>query len=392
MASSDKASRGLRHSWVVLGSYMILLTTTQVFFMNFAPIAMTVERALNVSESQVSLLTLPFPLLYVLFSVPAGILVDRKGFRYAVLIGEVVTVLSVFVRVPGTYLSLLVGQVGVAAGQPFIINSLEKLVVTSFPTRRKALATGLGTICIPAGIAVGLSLTPRLVARYGLPTMLVIYSVAALVAALPFAAFSKHKEAALTERVTIARDLRKLLSVGELIAAVILSFIYIGSVNGLLTWLQKILEPSGIGEVQGGTVGAAAAVGGIFGSVLIPALSDKHQRRRPWFLLNFGMMIPVLLLLATLDGLEFLIVDGLILGFFLFSGLPLLLAVSGDIVDPKLIGSAAAILTLAGSVGGVVAIFLMEYLAKSTGTFFSSVLFLVFMFSVGTVVSLKIKT
>jgi MFS family permease len=393
MGSYEEAP-SLRYSWLVLGSYMILLTTTQLFFINFSPIALTVERALNVSESQVGLLTLIFPLMYVLFSVPAGILVDRKGFRYTVLVGEVVTVLSVFARVPGTYLSLFVGQVGIAVGQPFIINSLEKLVVTLFPAERKGLATGLATVSLSAGMAVGMSLTPRLVARSSLSTMLVIYSVAALAAALPFAAFCRREETAFSEgrTVTVASDFGKLLRISELTAAVVLSFIYVGSINGLLTWVQKIFGPSGIGEVQSGTVGAAVATGGMFGSALIPALSDKYQRRRPFILLSLGMMIPALLLVPILEGgLEFLIADGLILGFFLFSGFPLLLTVSGDIMERELVGSAAAMLMLGGNIGGVVVTFLLEYLAGLTGTFFNSVLFLVFMLSVGILVSVRIR-
>src|SRR3954468_13435122 len=84
MSGSNRASSS---RWVVLAIYAWIAGLSQLLWLNFAPILSQVQARFGVPESTASLLLLVFPLTYVLLSIHAGALIDRKGYRYAVGLG-----------------------------------------------------------------------------------------------------------------------------------------------------------------------------------------------------------------------------------------------------------------------------------------------------------------
>jgi MFS family permease len=128
------------YRWVVLGAFMLVAAVTQIMWLNYAPITSATQKLMGspgqpLSEFKIVLLALMFPLLYIFVSIPAGIIIDRKGYRYAVLIGAVLTAGFGFLRLfAGNYPLVLIGMIGIAVGQPFVLNSITKMVSTWFPT------------------------------------------------------------------------------------------------------------------------------------------------------------------------------------------------------------------------------------------------------------------
>src|SRR5450759_1183795 len=83
-----------RYRWVVLAAFMLVGALTQLMWLNYAPITSETQKlmgapGLPLSEFKIVLLATMCPLLYIPVSIPAGIIIDRKGYRYAVLIGAV---------------------------------------------------------------------------------------------------------------------------------------------------------------------------------------------------------------------------------------------------------------------------------------------------------------
>ena len=73
--------------WWVLAAYAWLMGMSQLLWLSFAPLLGQIQTRYGVSEFTAGLLLLVFPLLYVLLSLPAGTLADRRGYRYAVGLG-----------------------------------------------------------------------------------------------------------------------------------------------------------------------------------------------------------------------------------------------------------------------------------------------------------------
>src|SRR5258705_12446732 len=73
--------------WAVLGAYAAVVGISQMLWLNFAPLLTLVQERYRVSELTASLLVLVFPLLYVVLSVPAGTLMDARGYPFTVGLG-----------------------------------------------------------------------------------------------------------------------------------------------------------------------------------------------------------------------------------------------------------------------------------------------------------------
>ncbi len=72
--------------WAVLMAYFGVAAMSQILWLNFAPLVSFIQNKYGVSELAVSSLLLSFPLLYVLLSIHSGTLIDKKGYRYVIIL------------------------------------------------------------------------------------------------------------------------------------------------------------------------------------------------------------------------------------------------------------------------------------------------------------------
>lgn len=93
--------------------------------------------------------------------------------------------------------------------------------------------------------------------------------------------------------------------------------------TALATWLEKVLEPFGISITDAGIIGGVFIVGGIIGSIVIPALSDKTGRRKPFLVGELLISAAALMIFVTGGSFMFLLAGALVLGFFLMPSLPI---------------------------------------------------------------------
>jgi fucose permease len=115
--------------WAVLMAYFGVAAMCQFLWLNLAPLVSFLQLKYQVSELAVSSLLLSFPLLYVLLSIHSGTLIDKKGYRYVIMLGSIISAVFACVRIfDDNFYILVIGQTGIAIGQPYIINGISKLV------------------------------------------------------------------------------------------------------------------------------------------------------------------------------------------------------------------------------------------------------------------------
>ena len=369
--SSPAEERGRSpYRWVVLLAFFCVAGVSQMLWLNFAPLLSLIQNRYGVTELVASSLVLVFPLLYVLLSIPAGALIDRRGYRFSIGLGAVVMAGFSCLRIyTGSFAVLLVAQIGIAVAQPYIINGITKLAADWFAAEDQALADGLGTAGMFFGMALGMALTPALVESAGLTYAMLVFAAISVLSGAFFlvAVRETGRKPSAGERenkgpLSAAEEFRLLVSDKKLLLIFALSFLALGFFNGLSTWLEKLLGGQGIGAADAGLVGGVLIIGGIFGALLIPALSDKARRRKPFLL--FCGLAGVLLTYPVCTGsnLNWLYLLAGLLGFFFLPGYALLLAMSEEVAGAERAGGAAGVLMLAGNAGGVVVPILMEQL------------------------------
>jgi len=74
-------------------AYFCVAAMSQMLWLNFAPLVSFVQQKYQVSELPVSSLLLSFPLLYVILSIHSGTMIDKKGYRYMIILGSLVKIL-----------------------------------------------------------------------------------------------------------------------------------------------------------------------------------------------------------------------------------------------------------------------------------------------------------
>lgn len=360
-------SRSSAYHWVILILFMLPAAMSQMLWLNFAPLLTEVQKKYRVDELTSNLLILVFPLVYVLVSVPAGFLTDKRGYRYSILLGSAIMTLFAALRIyDGPFWFLVACQTGIAVGQPFIINGISKLVADWFPAEQNALATGIGTLGMFIGMALAMGLAVPLNTALQYRGSMLVYAAATLVSTLLFAFFAREnrgiRDSATAE---MTRDIRLLMKSGNLVRLFAIAFLALGYFNGFTGWLEQILAPNGVSAEAAGNAGAFLIGGGILGAAIIPAISDALRRRKPFLivccLLAGAFTWP---LSRSADG-NLLYTYSALLGFFFLPGYALLLSATEEFAGREKAGSATGLLMLFGNAGGVVITVAMDTVKTS---------------------------
>ena len=389
-----------KYRWVVLLVYMYIAALTQLFWLNFAGIDTYMETALHFSAMKVGMLAAVFPFTFLILSIPAGVVSDRKGYKFAVGIGAILTGVFAAVRLfsPYSYLMLFVSQFGISLGQPFVLNAITKLSVTWFPENEDATAVGFGSLALFLGMIVGLGLTPVLVKNFGFVKMLWIYSTLTVLGIPLFYIFTKDKpdfppRVEETEfEVSYLQGIKNLSKIRDFILLGFVALIGIGVFNGIVTWLEKILnELHGISMLKAGNISSILVFSGMLGCIVIPVLSDKLRKRKPFLIVAsaVGIFSVFVLLRGPTYSVQF--ANAAVFGFFAISILPLLLAMSAEIAGSRFAGISAAYLQLLGNGAAVLIVPLIEVLHRVSGGYALPLYFIVSLFFVALFLALLIR-
>ncbi len=399
--TSTKTSQALSgktspYRWVVLGLFMLVAGLSQALWLNFAPLLTTVETKYGVSEGVASLLLLVFPLVYVLLSVPAGMLTDRKGYKFAIGLGAVLMASFSLLRISdGNFWVLLIAQTGIAIGQPFAVNGISKLVGDWFTPEHSAIATGLGTMGMFLGMATGMAATPPMVESLGYRGAMIAFAAISVAICLAFLLLARNNpdtdpETQHTSAAVPAPSMLSLLKNGKLLLLFVVAFLGLGFFNGLTTWLEPILAPNGFDAVKAGIVGGVLIVGGIFGAVVVPALSDKFQMRKPFLIGSVALSLAVMPAVCTSHSERVVMISSFALGFFFLPAFALLLDMCATVAGEAAAGSATGLLMLFGNGGGVVIIIAMGLVKGDAPTFERAVYLLYAVVGVAIVLALGV--
>ena len=364
------------YRWVVLLVYFLLNAMLQVQWITFAPITSEAVAFYNVSAIQIDLLSLIFMIVYIFVCIPASYIIDTRGIRVGIGIGAIL--LGGFGFLKGfcgsSYTLVVLAQIGIAVGQPFVLNSVTKLGVRWFPLHERATQAGISVLAQFVGIIFAMALTPYLFKAYGMQTMLMIYGIATLAVAIIFLVF--NRECPPTPpcpqghdaRISVFAGLKHILKQRDMILLMMIFFTALGIFNAVTTWIEQIIRPRGFDITQAGVTGALMMVGGVFGAVVLPVLSDKLRKRKALMVLSVIGTIPGLAGLAFANSYPLLLVFSFVFGFFLMGGGPICFQYSAEICYPAPEATSQGLLMLVGQVSGILFVLGMDLVAGSNKT------------------------
>lgn len=369
------------YRWVVLGVFMFINLTIQMLWITYAPITGPTAEFYGVSDFQIGLLAMTFMIAFIPLSIPVSWVIDTYGFRVAVGIGA--ALMGIFGLLRGfagsNYTLVLWSTIGIAISQPFLLNAWTTVPAKWFPVDVRATMVGMVTLANLIGTALGMILTPILVESMSIADVQLLFGGIAAFSSVLFILLAR--EAPPTPPCPPGQETRALMLDGLKHAFtikpfwfyLIASFIGLGIFNGLTTWVEAIIRPRGFTPNDAGTLGALMIVGGLVGAIVLPALSDKQQKRQRFLMIAFVGAIPGLLGLTFAESGVLLFGSAILLGFFLVSAMPIGMQYAAEITRPTPEGTSNGLIQLFGQ-GAVVFVYIMETMKTSDGSFTPSLI------------------
>ena len=388
------------YRWIVLLAFMSVVAINQLLWITFAPITSSAAGYYGVSDLSIGLLSMSFMIVYIFISIPASWVIDTYGMRVAVGIGAALTGIFGLTRglVAHSYTLVLISQIGIAIGQPFILNAVTKVAARWFPVQERATASGLGSLAMYLGIVVGLALTPYLTIRSGIGSMLVTYGIVSVIAAVVFFGLARERPPTppcppgQEERSLVTDGLRHILRQRDFVLLMLVFFVGLGVFNGVTTWIEDIVRPRGFSITQAGITGGLMVVGGVIGALILPSLSDRYRKRTPFIVLALAGATLGLVGITYATGYWLLLAAAFVLGFFLLSAGPIGFQYGAEIAYPAPEGTSNGLLLLMGQISGIVFILGMDsFKSPATGSMSPSLIVLIGLMVLGLLLCTRLR-
>lgn len=369
------------YRWVVLGVFMLVNLAIQTLWISYAPVTGQAAAFYGVSDLKIGLFSMVFMIAFIPLSIPVSWSIDTLGFHKTAGFGSILMGAFGILRglAGSNYALALVGSIGLAAAQPFLLNAWTKVSALWFPPGERATAVGLVTLANLVGTALGMVLTPVFIESMSIPRIQLCYGAFAAVSAVLFVVLAREKPAlppsedSSAERALMLDGLKHAFTVPSFRRYLVIAFVGLGAFNGVTTWIEAIVRPRGFGPSEAGTLGAVMLVAGVVGAVILPALSDKTGSRKPFIILGVLAAIPGLAGLAFFRSFALLCLAAGLFGFFLTSVMPTGMQYASDVTLPTPEGTSNGLIQLFGQ-ASVVFVYLMEALRAEDGSFTTSLL------------------
>jgi hypothetical protein len=138
-----------------------------------------------------------------------------------------------------------------------------------------------------------------------------------------------------------------------------LLFVGMGVFNAVATWLDSILGHFGRGGAAGYLIAIMTAAG-ILGAAVLPQVVAMRDRRRASLQAACSVTVVAFLAIAAVHNAAFVGCVLVVEGFFLLAALPVVLDWSELHAGPERAGGAVGFLLLAGNLGGVVLVLIVQ--------------------------------
>ena len=270
---------------------------------SLAPLVVPIELDLGISHAAMGSLMGAWQLVYIFSAVPGGMLLDRLGVRYALLIGILFIALSAFGRALATdYWTFLLAVMAFGIGGPIISSGAPKLVTELFTGSQRGLAMGIYMTGPAMGGVIALAgtnawLMPlfdhswRAVMNLWAGVTVAVGLVWLALATIWLKPTTSEASSTSSPQFQVMRQ----LILSRPVQVVLLMSVGVFLFNhGLNNWMVELLRMHGMTAEAAGYWATIPTLVGIVGSLVIPRLATPDRR--------FGILL-TLCLIAVVSSL-----------------------------------------------------------------------------------------
>ena len=356
------------YRWIILSIYFLITVIIEIQWLTFASISTAAQEYYQTSALRIDLLSMIFMIVFIIMSIPASYIIDTWGLKKGLMTGAILTGIFGILKSWGAenLLIVTISQTGLAVAQPFILNSVTKVGAKWFPLNERATVAGLGSLAQYVGIIISLALTPVLISKtvdgvYNIQKMLWIYGIISLVGSALLLIFIREEPPTpptteeFTFRTNPVKGISDILKIKDMQWLLLLFFIGLGIFNAVSTCIDQICKS--LTMEQTGTVGGIMLVGGILGALILPTLSDKKGKRKPFLVICMILMLPGLIGLTVFREFVPMLISAFIFGFFIMSAGPIGFQYGAEKSYPAPESTSQGIILMVGQISGIIFVF-----------------------------------
>ncbi len=377
---SDNEYKVYPYRWVILAVFMLISFVIQLQWLAHA----AVERPAEVyyqgqfnpdSFFNIDFLAMLYMLVYIVVSIPASYFIERYGIRAAIGLGAAIAGISGLLK--GFYADnfqvILWTQVGLAIAQPLVLNAVTAVSVRWFPLRERGLAAGFAILAQYLGIIFAMLVTPVFIGTNpnepgygsGFPHMLIFYGWLTFGAAVVTLVLLKEKPPTAPAsddlvRQSFFKGFRHILKQRDMVLTLLVFLVGLGIFNAISSMTDSISANLGVKDSDG-LIGGMMLIGGIFGAIIIPILSDKYRMRKRFLVICTLGAVPGVAGLSltgyfvhdTALVYQIALASSFILGFFIMSAGPVGFQYAAEISFPAPESISQGLLLWVGQISGL---------------------------------------
>lgn len=358
-AEAAVAVRSSAGRWFVLGGYAMLAACTQLLWLTFAAVDTQTASVMHVSVGLVGDLAAVFPFVYIALALPTGRWLDVQ-FTRALGFGAILTAAGAVLRLvsPTSFEWQMAAQVVISAGQPLVLNSVNKVAARYFAPAERSIAISIGAAALFVGILAAVLMAGPAFAAGGLPLLFGIQAAAAVISA-GLIALGLRMPATFREDPSAAVSLRWLAHDRFMWTLAGLVFLGMGAYNAVATWLQPILDHYGEGDAAGNLIGVLTFAG-VLGAAVLPTAAARRNRRRAVLIAALLITSAAFAGVAITHNVFAMAAILFVAGFVMLAALPVILDWSDIHAGAERQGSAVGFLMMAGNLGGLLLVLIVQ--------------------------------
>jgi ACS family glucarate transporter-like MFS transporter len=325
---------------------------------------------MNLSHAEFGMVYSASMLSLILFRIPWGFFGDRRGYLLSLRIALPLVAASSLARTfSPNFVTLLASQILLGLGLASVFPCLPMIIKEWAGGKSVGLATGIYISGFAAGNAAALGITPFLLSGMAWRSVLLLYSILAVVLSLLWWGLAKSSMRGTggVRRRSFARVLK------DPLVWVLLLFMSsaMGSYDTLATWMPKVLEMKKIS----GALASLLPLGFFFAGPVVGWVSDRLPNRKK-IVLILGSISAASIAGINFAPLALLPVSIFLAGFSTMGVLTLTLALPAEMDRfSSSIGTVIGLVSSLGNVGPLIMPVVFGWLIDLTGTFQPSVFF-----------------
>lgn len=353
------------YRWVILALYVLITVIIEIQWLTFASISGVAQDFYKTTALHIDFLAMIYMIVFIVMSIPASYIIDTWGLKKGLVIGALLTGVFGALKAWGAenLLFVTIAQTGLAVAQPFILNAVTKVGATWFPVNERATVAGLGSLAQYIGIIIALAVTPLLISDSadGITKMLWIFGIVSVAGSVLLLAFMREQPPTpptsdeFTTRSSPTKGIADIFKIKDMQWLLLLFFIGLGIFNAVSTCIDQICYNLTI--KQTGMVGGIMLVGGILGALILPPLSDKKGKRKPFIVACIVLMLPGLIGLTVFTTFVPMLISAFVFGLFIMSAGPIGFQFGAEKSYPAPESTSQGIILMVGQISGIIFVF-----------------------------------